>query len=262
MNQPDPIIEEHAAPVDEAKASFRRRAIVVSLTFHLLLLLVLLFWYLPKHNQPERSQPLAGQSSTKSDDQAAAKPPPPAPVADVAPEQIEKSVESQIEQVKRLPDERKLSELEKNLKRLNSVASEESVREVTTTIASTLGLDPGQYAPKNAPAEGPFDTDTGQLQDVTRTRDQAGGWKYESVLVDAEGRTITVPMTAAEGETVYNTFQQMKKFPMAEGIYRSVVIPLLQKMIQAEELANKAATEAERLKRQAPSSSENRETDE
>lgn len=170
------------------------------------------------------------------------------PAAKVPPEQIEKSLALQIEQVEKLPDEKKLSELEKNLKRLESVANEDSVKEVTSTIASSLGLNEEQYAPKSAPAGGAFDTNTAQLQDVTRTRTQSGAWQYESHLVDAEGREQKVLMTQAEGETIYKTFEQMQKFPLAEGIYRGVVMPLIQKMLKAEEMAQQAAAEAERMR--------------
>ena len=58
---------------------------------------------------------------------------------------------------------------------------------------------------------------------------------------------MTVPMSAAEGETVYNTFQQMKKYPFAEGIYRGVVMPLIQKMLEAEEIAQKALRRSQRI---------------
>lgn len=108
-------------------------------------------------------------------------------------------------------------------------------------------MDATEYASKAPPISGSFDTDTSQLQEVIRTQDESGRWQYESVLVDAEGRTMTVPMSAAEGETVYNTFESMKQFPMAEGIYRGVVMPLLQRMVKARELAVKAASEAERI---------------
>ena len=40
-------------------------------------------------------------------------------------------------------------------------------------------------------------------------------------------------MTQAEGEAIYETFQQMKKFPVAAGIYRSVVMPMIQKTLEA-----------------------------
>ena len=140
---------------------------------------------------------------------------------------------------------KKLSELEKNLKRLDRVSDAESVEQVTTTIADTLGLDTQTYQRKPTVAEGPFDPSTAQIEDVTRTKSDDGTWVYESVLVDAEGRRQNVPMSESDGETTYEAFQQMKRFPMAEGIYRSVVMPLIQKTIAAAEIAKEAAAKAE-----------------
>ena len=44
-------------------------------------------------------------------------------------------------------------------------------------------------------------------------------------------------MSNEEGETVYQTFQTMKRFPMAQGLYRSVVMPLMQKMLDSKDAA-------------------------
>ena len=52
-------------------------------------------------------------------------------------------------------------------------------------------------------------------------------------MVDDSGREMEVPMTEAEGEGMYQTFQQMKKFPVAAGIYRKVVMPMIQKTLEA-----------------------------
>ena len=246
MNQPAPIIEENTTDKTQSRSPFRKWAVLASIVFHVALLIVLLVW---RMSQPKLSTPVADnrQTVSRSDAPKATERLRAEPVAEVPPEQIEKSLESQIQQVERLTDERKLSELDKNLSRLESVADPQSVQEVTATIASTMGLDTQQYAPKETPASGSFDTDSSQLQEVTRKRDDSGNWQYESLLVDAQGRTMTVPMSSAEGETVYNAFESMKKFPMAEGIYRGIVMPLLQQMVKAQELAEKAANEAGKM---------------
>ena len=95
------------------------------------------------------------------------------------------------------------------------------------------------------PGEGDFDMQTAQISDVTRSRSIDGEWQYESLLVDAEGRTKHVPFDGPQGETAYNAFEQMRKFPAAAGIYRSIVMPMMQKMIQAGE-----AIESKMLSRQ------------
>ncbi len=244
---------DHPIESDSARSlpqrSWRRPAIVVSIVFHLALVAVLFFWYLPDTDESvTQKQPVAARQAESSSTESAV-PKPPAPSPEVPAEQIQASIDAQREQFEKLSDERKLSELEKNLKRLEAISSEQSVQEVTAAIAGTLGLEPG-HVPKEDAAEGEFDTETAQLHDVTRTKNEAGRWQYESILVDSQGRTQKVPLTEAEGEPVFEAFQQMKRFPMAAGIYRQVVMPLIQKTIEASEVAEQAAAEAERMQRE------------
>jgi hypothetical protein len=136
--------------------------------------------------------------------------------------------------VEKLPDERKLTELEKNLRRLESVASKQSVEQVSSTIAQSLGLDADQYAGNEATVDGEFDTNSAQMSDVVRTKDDAGTWQYETVMVDAAGREMRVPLGSDDGEKLYDTFELMKRYPMARGVYQSVVMPMMQKMLESD----------------------------
>ena len=120
------------------------------------------------------------------------------------------------------------------------------MKSVTASIADTLGLESGP-TPSDAPPSGDLDPETAQIHDVQRKRNDSGQWEYMSILVDARGRTQEVPLSPQEGETVYATFEQMKRFPMADGIYRQVVMPLIQKTIAATEMAERAAVEAEKM---------------
>ncbi|MDG2221510.1 MAG: hypothetical protein P8L85_09030 [Rubripirellula sp.] len=207
---------------------------------HVLLGLTLLFIYLP---DPDRTQlagdlPTGSEAKSQENGTRAPRPSPPTPrpadLQSVPAEQIKDSIETQIDQTNRLTDDEKLSELEKNLQRLESVASAESVQQVTTTVAETMGLDSETYAADKQAAEGSFDFDTAQLDDVTRKPGKDGQWEYQSILVDSAGRKTTVPMGMDEGESLYSTFEQMKKYPFAQAIYRSVVMPLLQSLIATE----------------------------
>lgn len=237
---------EDASPTPKPRF---RRAVVISVSFHLLLLGGLLFWSLPRPSELSKQQSTSAMPADDSlSNQQSAPIPKPAP-ADVPHDQIKDSLADQIDQVAKLPDDKKLSELEKNLKRLEEVADEESVADVSVAIASSLGLDSEQYAEKEASTEGEFDANSAQLIDVSRKRNESGEWVYESIMVDANGHQQTVQMDQANGELIFQTFQQMKKYPMAEGIYRSVVMPLMQQMLEAQDLAEKAAIEAERLER-------------
>ncbi|MEL6106071.1 MAG: hypothetical protein AAFU85_08545 [Planctomycetota bacterium] len=222
-----------------ARLNRRQIAVGVSLFVHLVLAIVLLLWYIPNASRTGG----APQAASSPSDQTAAPAPPPrelseiaAATAEVSDRQIERSLESQLDAASKLTDERKRSELEKNLDRLESIANAESVKQVSEKIAGSLGLDVSQYANKESSAEGPFDVDTSQLSDVSRTRKDDGGWSYQSVMVDANGREMTVPLTEAEGESLYETFQMMKRYPMAEGIYRSVVMPMMQQIMEAQQL--------------------------
>jgi hypothetical protein len=232
------------------KLTRQQKSIGISLFIHAVLLTVLLFWYLPRRNasstttgvpRQDVSPPAdlnrsAGQSISRSvpDDRNSVGRNSVDQQPDVSPQEIEDSIESQIEQVAKLPEERKRTELEKNLRRLESVASEQSVAQVSSTIARSLGLDKDQYARKQGPADGEFDTSSAQISDVIRTKDDRGSWQYETVMVDAAGRKMRVPLGSQEGEKLHDTFELMNRFPMARGVYQSVVMPMLQKMLESD----------------------------
>ena len=224
-----------------------RRAIVWSVLAHLIGGAIFLFWYLPNRDRESKTsaQVAGGQSDSSALDRQQEPKPNPAPL--VPAEQIEKAVEKEIAKSEELPAEEKLSKLEKNLKRLESLSNPNSVKRISEKIGSSLGLNTKQYAPKKEVVDGRFDFDTAQLMDVDRIQKESGGWEYQATLVDAEGRQFKSSMTDTEGSTMYETFKQMKKYPMAAGIYRSVVMPMLQKMMEAERLAKQAAVEAQRM---------------
>jgi len=222
------------------KLTRKQKAIGVSLLFHAVLLTLLLFWYVPRRDAAAVS---ADARAEPESDRATRRDWPPADgpktrlveqQSDVSSSEIQDSIESQIEQAKKLPDEKKLTELEKNLKRLESVAGEQSVEQVSSTIADSLGLDVDQYAQKNVVADGVFDAGSAQMSDVLRTKGEDGSWQYETLMVDAGGHEMRVPLDPTEGQRLYDTFELMKRYPMAKGVYQSVVMPMMQKMLEAE----------------------------
>ena len=241
----------------------RRRGVFASILFHVVLLFILLSWYLPRHPTDSASQlsnrGVQGVGELGTDRLNNPSLPSPTINPQIPAEQIEASLRSQIDQIEKLPAEQQLSELQKKLHQLDSLSSEESLNEVTETLANTFGLTPGESPNEDAPP-GVFDPQTAQIHDVTRTKMDNGSWKYESILVDAEGRTELVPMNATEGKTTYDTFQQMKQFPMAAGIYRQIVMPLIQKMIETSEAAKQITRDARQL-RPANSNGRNQEVD-
>ncbi len=240
--------------VTSPRSGNRRRAITVSVVFHLVLFIALLCWYVPRHSNSERKREdkTAANSNSQERRNEAAPQLPPTSGDDVPASQIEASIESAMQQAEGLSEKRQLSELEKKLRRLNSISSAESVQDTTQKIANTLGLSPGPV-PAAESVEGMFDTTTAQIHEVTRIRDANGDWLYQSVLVDAAGRTENIDLPRAEGEVTYNTFQQLKQFPMADGIYRQLVMPMLQNMLTAMDAAEAQARELRRQEAQKES---------
>ncbi len=233
---------DNASPPARPVVRNRRRAILISVLFHAVLLFALLWWYIPRRSNTAASSSKQSALSGSSGQAPVKEPRLLAATSGehVPSEQIKASLESAMEQTDGLSNERKLSELEKNLNRLNSISSPESIQATTDKIAETLGLASGP-SPSPSPAQGPFDTGTAQIHDVTRTRQENGSWSYHSMLVDKDGRTQSVELTEAEGEVTYSTFQQLKKFPMAEGIYRQLVMPMLQSVLDAADAAEEQA---------------------
>ena len=205
-------------------------AITISASFHVVLVIVLWSLYAPRPDQSTKNNsPIKTKPSL--DDPKATQMSPAQPV-DIPSEQIQASVESQIEQIEKVSEEQKLSELDRNLERLNRIVDEESIPELTSAVAQAMGIDSTQYANQSIKPDGPLDTTTAQIEDVKRNKRDDGSWSYTAIMVDADGRRSEVPMSKVEGESVYQTFEKMNQFPMAKGIYRELVMPMLQKMME------------------------------
>ncbi len=209
------------------------RAITVSVVFHVVVAAGLLFWYLPIPNGSSTTHPGADPRSPQMASEAPS-PREPSRASRAVSEQIQQSIDQQIARSETLDDAQKLDELEQNLSRIERIASEESVEEMTSKIAQSLGLDRDQYGAKTATAPGEIDLDSAQIQDVSRTKNELGEWEYEAILLDSQGRTSSVPMTSSEGAPMFDTFEKIKQYPMAEGMYRQIIMPLIQKLIKAE----------------------------
>lgn len=254
-NRSDFLIETAEEASALPKSARRRWVIAGVILAHVVLFVVFAFWYLPSTNRNPVGQ--TTQQAGATDGVSAGGSAGVAPTAaELVPDDVlSKTVDMEIERSARLPDDQKLSELEKNLQRLESVADAESVEDITNKLTSTLGLDSDAYQPKPENTEGEFNYDTAQLDDVTRDSNGRGGWVYQATMVDADGRKSTVTISATEGEAMYTAFQKMKQYPMAAGIYRSIVMPMIQKLFEAQQLAEQAASEAQRIQQETESSS-------
>jgi hypothetical protein len=171
-------------------------------------------------------------------------------VADTGPtdaevEKFRADVDRVIEESQQLGDDENLLKLESLAGQLSNVSSERSINELSPQLNNWLGTEQRASRPADEPLDGGFDFQTAQLHEVTREAAPDGTWKYQSVLVDAEGRTMQIEMDAASGESSYRTLQTLKAYPLAEKIYRQVTMPLLDKLIKAGEQAARTAQDLE-----------------
>ncbi|MGE0378091.1 MAG: hypothetical protein AB7Q45_21985, partial [Planctomycetaceae bacterium] len=96
--------------------------------------------------------------------------------------------------------EEQLAELELLAQRLDRVASEESVREVSGTLSDWLGATERAVVPaENADGDkGEFDVGTAQISDVRKIETESGV-QYNAVLVDALGNTKETLLDEIDG---------------------------------------------------------------
>lgn len=250
MTEPSkPPNSPNSADSTKTKWSPTRWAILASVVFHIVLASVLLAWYFPKQTRAENepasatksvivaagpksapaSRPDPDTNLSSDDRQTASRVAPPA--NDVPTEQIESSLRSAIDNAATVGEERKLSELERNVRRLEQVASERSIAEVGEAIRAATGLEERASLSAAPAVGGKFDFDSAQFHDVSRQTDSDGKWVYRSILIDSNGRTFEVDLSEGEGKTAYETMQMVKASPFAETIYRSMVMPMLDKLI-------------------------------
>lgn len=207
-----------------------RWAVFASVAFHIVLIAVLLTWYFPRQS-PDDSRVMADPSATPAVTPVEKITAESIAADNVPAEQIESSLRSAFESTAPISEERKLSELQRNVQRLEQIASESSIAEVGEAIRSATALEDRASVPAAEAVAGAFDFDSAQFHDVSREMDQDGKLVYRSILLDAKGRTVEVELTESEGKTAYETMQMLKTSPFGEAVYRSMVMPMLDKLI-------------------------------
>jgi hypothetical protein len=135
------------------------------------------------------------------------------------------------EQQKRAPSEQ-LQRLDSVSAGLERVTSAPSLDELAVHFQSWLGYGSRAAEPHPRAAVGPFDFSTAQLHDVARYSAGAESWRYVSVLLDAQGRTMEVELSAEQGETLYELMQRIKANPLLEKIYRTIAMPLVDQLLR------------------------------
>lgn len=149
------------------------------------------------------------------------------PATAIAQEVLRRRVAAALQAAQQLPREQQVEKLEGLAERLGRVSTEESVDEVAGRLREALGVKPRATEPSAEPVAGEFDIKTAQLHAVERIERAGDETIYQLVLVDAEGRRQDQELGAAEGESLYRTWQIIQKNPLLERLYRGIVMQLL-----------------------------------
>jgi len=151
--------------------------------------------------------------------------------ADVTTEMVETRLDEVVEESKELSDEEKLARLDQLSDRLPQVSSETSINAMAGALQALLGTEGRAEKPAEEPVGGDFDFDTAQFHDIKRIPKGDGGWRYISVLLDAEGRTIEIELNEEDGRLVYETMERIKANPLLAQVYRQIAMPLFDRML-------------------------------
>jgi hypothetical protein len=134
-------------------------------------------------------------------------------------------------------------QLEELTGKLGRISSEKSVDEMAGKFRQWFGTQQRAERPAQQPVAGEFDYLTAQLHDVRREPLPDAGYVYIAILVDAAGRRVESRMDEGEGESAYKTMQLVKSNPLAELVYRRIVMGFLDNVIKAAKAAEEGAQE-------------------
>jgi hypothetical protein len=151
--------------------------------------------------------------------------------ADVTAAVVRKRLDEVVAESEAMPEADKLAQLDVLSGRLKDVADEQSLHRLSGVMHSFLGTKPRAMQPAQEKPHGEFDFDTAQLHDIQRHPKEPAGFRYITVLLDAEGRTVEVEVSEQDGQLIYETMQRIKANPPLEQVYRQIVIPLLDQLM-------------------------------
>jgi len=146
-----------------------------------------------------------------------------------------KRLQESIETANKTPEGERKADLKASGETLAAISSEESIDEIADKFQQLNATPDRATEPAQKPVAGAFDFGTAQIHDVTRTGSKATGYQYQATLLDAAGRTHQTPMPAADGATMYDTMQMVKQNPLMEKVYRQIMMPMLDQMIQEKQ---------------------------
>jgi len=171
--------------------------------------------------------------------------PPPIVVADsdsdpasvASKEFVEGQIETAVAAAQTLTLDEQLEQLKRRSADLSGVSSAESIDQLARQFNALLGTKPRAERPSAEPVAGPFDFETAQLHEVHREPQETGGFRYRTVLVDAEGRRFETEVDAATGEQLHKVFEIIRGNPLLEKVYRQIVMSLLDQLSQPKPIA-------------------------
>ncbi len=225
------VIEHESNRIQSRKRSKNHLAISLSIAFHLCLLAVLVFIYVPRRESPSPSDsaPRLAEGSnsqaeriTKSEDKQA-----------TMSATIASSVKAHVDTAASKAPKEALAELDTKIRQLDRFVDNQTVKETADAVANSLGIERDMYQPKSGPVPGALDPDTAQILDIVPTGSSHKEEAYMATMIDAQGHQAQIPLSESEGKNAYDAFQKMKSFPAVEGLYRQIVMPLIQKMVSS-----------------------------
>jgi hypothetical protein len=152
--------------------------------------------------------------------------------AELLRERIEDRIAQAAEEARQLNPDEQFDRLQALTGRLNDVSSQPSMQQLTGTLQQLLGTPGRAEKPAEMPVAGEFDFATAQPHEVKKENGADGTVRYVTVLVDAQGRQFVTYLDEDEGESLYRTMQLLKSNPLAEMIYRRLVMSMLDGIIQ------------------------------
>lgn len=235
--------EQESSPPSNAfepvKKNWNRRAIIVSLIVNGLIVIALGLCYISFKSDKSSATPPPVTQSAPEPELPAEPEVVPLP-GEKAADTVARVLEEQTQAAAARTDEENLTALEEQGERLKKVSSEETIDQIADQFHSWAGTEERATEPaKDAPMQtadtvtgSNFDTETAQFYDVKKIRSKTTGEiKYKAVLIDAQGRTMTMELPKEEGERLYPVFKQMKQNPLMAQVYKKIVMPIIDKQL-------------------------------
>lgn len=215
-------------------------AIIVSIVVNVLIIIAFGFYYISfKSDNSSSTPPVASPSSQSSSEPEPLSEPEVVPLpGEKAKDTVSRVLEEQKQAAEARTDKENLEELQKQGEILQRVSSEESIDQMADQFHSWMGTQQRATEPaKDTPMQtedtltsSNFDTSTAQIYDVKKVRSKStGNIKYKAILLDAQGRTLSIEIPKEQGERIYPAFKQMKSNPLMAQVYRKIVIPIIDK---------------------------------